>query len=415
MIYNKITFYKAAIISATMFAFSACNSSDNTSDEPTSVTYSWTETSAQQAEFTVLRADTIPSALLLNLLMGQDVQVPGSVVVRNISYNATAGEKAHQLSGVVALPAGIDEVHTIIIGNHWTIGSDAECPSKSLPIDVGLSVTRGAMVVCADYLGYGLTADEVHPYLCAIETARNSVDCFKAAIALCQSLGIKLADDYRTYNIGYSQGGAVALAVQRYIESNASVDSLVRLEKTLCGAGPYDPIACYKEYLNSDTLAYPVVVPMIIAGMKATYPEILQDVAEADFFSEKFNAAGILDSVKSKKYNTLQLNSLITRSVDGATPQNIFSAASLDTTSAIAQKLSAALEINNLTKGWQPQHRVQFFHSTVDVVVPIINTQNALKAFGESTTDKAIIDNMGTHNDAALLFYKLVLQNNIFE
>ena len=39
----------------------------------------------------------------------------------------------------------------------------------------------------------------------------------------------------------------------------------------------------------------------------------------------------------------------------------------------VMEDLHRALESNNLTKGWTPQHRVAFFHSTYDTVVPYEN------------------------------------------
>ena len=43
------------------------------------------------------------------------------------------------------------------------------------------------------------------------------------------------------------------------------------------------------------------------------------------------------------------------------------------TKSGLMEDLHRALESNNLTKGWTPQHRVAFFHSTYDTVVPYEN------------------------------------------
>jgi hypothetical protein len=39
----------------------------------------------------------------------------------------------------------------------------------------------------------------------------------------------------------------------------------------------------------------------------------------------------------------------------------------------VMEDLHRALESNNLTKGWTPQHRIAFFHSTYDTVVPYEN------------------------------------------
>ncbi len=375
---------------------------------------SWTEDTSD-ISYTIIDSKIIDNAKLLKQLTGSDIAIVGSTQITQITYNSTFNGKRICLSGIVATPIGTDTIRQIVISNHWTIGSDNECPSKRIPFDVALCATRGVMVVCADYLGYGATSNNVHPYLCGLETARHSVDCFRAALQLCSSQKIEIASDYKTYNIGYSQGGAVALAVQHYIEANAKLDSIVHLEKTLCGAGPYDPVACYKEYLKQDTLAYPVVIPMIISGMVDAYPDMLNNINESDFFSDKFNTAHIIDSVKSKRYTTDQINSLIQRAIGAATPINLFSAEALDSCSELSHKLINVLELNNMLKGWTPKARLQFLHSTADVVVPIINYQKAQKAFTTCKQDSAIVANMGSHGTTAGIFCQKVLQMNIYE
>ena len=43
------------------------------------------------------------------------------------------------------------------------------------------------------------------------------------------------------------------------------------------------------------------------------------------------------------------------------------------------QDLHRALESNNLTVGWTPKHRVAFYHSTYDTVVPFANLCSFVK------------------------------------
>ena len=45
----------------------------------------------------------------------------------------------------------------------------------------------------------------------------------------------------------------------------------------------------------------------------------------------------------------------------------------------VMQDLHRALESNNLTVGWTPQHRVAFYHSTYDTVVPYANLLSFMK------------------------------------
>lgn len=87
-------------------------------------------------------------------------------------------------------------------------------------------------------------------------------------------------------SISYSQGGAVALAAQRYIEQNGLSDQL-HFRGTLCGDGPYDLISTLQYYLDDDGTSYdvttvhrkdqvtlPVVIPMIMNGMIVGTPDM---------------------------------------------------------------------------------------------------------------------------------------------
>ena len=86
-------------------------------------------------------------------------------------------------------------------------------------------------------------------------------------------------DDWRSFGFGFSQGGAVAVAYQRYIEQHG-LDEQLRYRGTICGDGPYDLIATMRYYIEDDGNSYgvetdhrkgintmPMVIPMIIKGM----------------------------------------------------------------------------------------------------------------------------------------------------
>lgn len=53
--------------------------------------------------------------------------------------------------------------------------------------------------------------------------------------------------------------------------------------------------------------------------------------------------------------------------------QNLTADTPVPTKPGLMEDLHRALESNNLTKGWTPQHRIAFFHSTYDTVVPYEN------------------------------------------
>ena len=47
------------------------------------------------------------------------------------------------------------------------------------------------------------------------------------------------------------------------------------------------------------------------------------------------------------------------------------------------EDLHFALESNNMTKGWQPQHPIFMYHSFKDTVVPEVNRERAGNTIGE--------------------------------
>ena len=171
------------------------------------------------------------------------------------------------LSALACMPddnANEAVINNVLVGCHVTITADRDCPSRfnqtgSTFSDVYLTMTlagnnsleKGDMaynnlVILPDYEGYGTTRNRPHPYLCEEITGRQVTDAVRAGIALYQndsqteSIRRAFRDDWRTICTGYSQGGAVAMATQRYIEQNDLSEEL-HLAGSLCGDGPYDP------------------------------------------------------------------------------------------------------------------------------------------------------------------------------
>lgn len=71
--------------------------------------------------------------------------------------------------------------------------------------------------------------------------------------------------------------------------------------------------------------------------------------------------------------------------------------------------LHRALASNNMGQGWKPEHRIGFFHSPFDMVVPYDNYLSVKKAFQDAGTDMNLIylkDNSEEdHVDAGTQFY----------
>ena len=163
------------------------------------------------------------------------------------------------LSGKVILPAE-GPIKRYILVSHYTIASNAEAPSNTFSLE-GLLVKLGYALIIPDYLGYGITAGHVHPYLVMDITARNVIDMYLAVVPFMQAAGCAPEHD-DIYLMGYSQGGAVTMAVQHMIEHHD--EDKIKIRRVFAGGGPYDVKATYDKFVETNHASYPCAVPTII-------------------------------------------------------------------------------------------------------------------------------------------------------
>ena len=285
----------------------------------------------------------------------------------------------------------------ICLLEHYTITSDKESPTGGYqfePYAVGNS-----LFVVPDYIGYGITADMVHPYLNHNLCAINSIDALEAGFsAFCDMSEEGLNEKWKLYVLGASQGGANALAVHKYLDTNEEVGKLWRFEYSNCAAGPHSPVITMETYFESGVTTYPVLFPLVFKSYIYSYPDILGAFTEDQFYSDKYLAVKeqIDQMISGKEHKVKDINMLIlTETKDlfdssiGLTElylSDILSPEIMDPESAIYKALLKCLEINDLTVGWTPSHPIKLYHSSADVVVPYENSLAVKEAFGTNVT-----------------------------
>ncbi|MFF0740191.1 alpha/beta hydrolase [Streptomyces sp. NPDC004111] len=142
-------------------------------------------------------------------------------------------------SGLLVLPTdgGARRVPTVVHG-HGTLAyrgyaaSVAEGPDRTVS---RLYASAGRATVAPDYLGLG-TGPGTHPYIDNRSAATASLDMLRAASQAAPGLGRRL--DGRVYATGFSQGGQVAMALGRAL--NSGEDARFRLRAVAAVGGAYD-------------------------------------------------------------------------------------------------------------------------------------------------------------------------------
>ncbi|MBO7111094.1 MAG: hypothetical protein J6W18_04005 [Bacteroidaceae bacterium] len=343
-----------------------------------------------------------------------------------------------------------DIIRTVIIGCHITITSDAGCPTRlntsasisdviimnTLPKSAKIPELKQSIVIMPDYQGFGISVQDVHPYLSQELTGRQVADAAKYGLLIYNELENRLpfADDWKTICLGFSQGGAVALAAQRYIEQN-SLDEELHFAGSFCGDGPYDLIETLKYYMLDDgnsngvqtahtkgTISMPVVLPLIVKGMIDSHPQMKNHKA-SDYFSKQLLDTGIMDWLQDKQKSTMDIvtawidlteNGFTAKDGTSYSPEQMKSLfpdhgytqtltvkdyyITADLSKVLApdlfdylndpsnyekeyrsfngdriQDLMAALESNSTVKGWEPAHKIVMLHSKYDTAVPFSN------------------------------------------
>lgn len=297
-----------------------------------------------------------------------------------------------RLSGRIVVPAD-HKVSRIMVVSHFTIGADYEAPCNEVPME-SVFAARGIAVIEPDYIGYGVTRNLIHPYLCSDVTSRNVVDMYDAALNFLPAIGCKPKND-DIFVYGFSQGGAVALGVAQYLEERRP-DVKIRL--LMCGSGPYDICATYDKLTENDFTDYPCAIPMIIQGLdygchlnldfsKFFQPKVKDKMLE--WLNSKNNTmAEITSLIGSKKVSAVMTKEAMDKSTDSMTV------------------LYRAMVDNSVSNGMVVHScPVYFFHSMDDNVVPYENFQTINEKFyRESANFTCNIGHYGNHVASCLRF-----------
>ena len=308
-------------------------------------------------------------------------------------YSTDQNGETIKLSGRIILPAD-GKVSRIMVASHFTIGRYDEAPTMSMPLEC-LFAARGIAVIAPDYIGYGVTADRIHPYLVAELTAQNVVDMYFAALPFLKHIGC-LPEHDDIFLFGYSQGGSTTLCVQHYFEKNyPEVD--IRLN--MAGSGPYDISKTYDVLIERDETSFPCAIPMIIQGLN----EGCNLELDYDHFFFPWVTENLDLWINSKQFSMGQITRMMgTKKIsDVLTPdaRNKLAEGTID--------LYTCMLENSIAYEFYPRYPVYLFHSFEDDVVPFENAEvlrNRILMAGDNFNITYNFGNYGNHTMGFLRF-----------
>lgn len=361
---------------------------------------------------------TVPaSAITTGATASRLVELTGpalcDVKVSSIDYD-TVGGKGENTNGTAAvmIPSGANAACTgarpIVLFAHGTDGNkNKNMANVTGDGEAGLAMTmfaaQGYIVVAPNYAGYNNSKLSYHPYLNAEQQSSDMLDALRATKSNLTKLGATASS--KLFVTGYSQGGFVAMATVKAIETKYASEFTVTGSAPL--SGPYALLKVALLPLSNPALqgvGAAFFTPLVVDSYQNSYGNIYTTPSEIYTPAYANIAVGLLPSVDVAAAAARLPNTDGTfRTVyDQGNGQpflinNSYRTAAAAQTSGFYQ----AFARNDLTTGWKPKAPMALCYGAQDPTVPGFNSVDAATAFAGSPVQRWDMEDSATLPTAA--------------
>ncbi len=205
--------------------------------------------------------------------------VPKCAISTYYMKYATVGgaNEATDATGAIMVPSGTDPACTgprpVILYAHGTTVEKAFNmanlrDNSEASLAAAMYAAQGFIVVAPNYAGYDTSSLPYHPYLNAEQQANDMIDALRAARKAFANIGA--ADSGKLVISGYSQGGHVAMATQRAMQTSYATEFNVTALAGL--SGPYAmSLLGDVTFAGSPNAGGTVFLPMLSTSWQKSY------------------------------------------------------------------------------------------------------------------------------------------------
>ncbi|MFE7387713.1 alpha/beta hydrolase [Streptomyces sp. NPDC057582] len=297
-------------------------------------------------------------------------------------------------TGLFVLPRGGADRLDLVSDAHGTMVHRDYAPSVGE--DFGrfapyLHASAGRAVAAPDYLGLG-KGPGPHPYMDTASSVTASLDMLRASRAAAQELGRPLTGE--VYAGGFSQGGQVATALAKALDSGA--DRHFRLRALAPVSGPYDlrgaeTPALFDGRINDISAVF--YMSYFLTAQNRLHP-LYKDPSE--FFREPY--ADIVEGL----FDTHHFEEEIIPALPGTLKELLTDEAYQD----LQHPAGALRDVLNAQDGqcdWKPEVPVRLYSSAGDRDVAIANSRNCAADFAAHGTRVPVIDQGATDHNGTFM------------
>jgi len=293
-------------------------------------------------------------------------------------------------SGLMVVPTGMPEIVyqiglSLVSDDHGTIMKDSEAPtvlaqSTNSPDGSAIIMTSlaGFVTLQPDYVGFGDSREQYHPFVLKKSLANATIDFIYAAQKFAAENNIKL--NGQLFLTGYSEGGYASLATLQAIEAGHKF-----LEVTMAApmAGPYDMNTTAFGVLSQPNISVPSFMANVGYSYATAYSQPLDSVFNEPYASE-------VEELMSGSYSSTEVDAQLTDVTTGN--YGLFSMAFINEFFNNDQQWFREAMVENSIHNWKPTAPVRFVHCEGDDVIPYSISEltvNSMKQMG--ATDVALM------------------------
>jgi len=318
---------------------------------------------------------------------------PYSVDAYKIIYTTKdTNGKFIRASGLLSIPRkDVIEKSPLLSYQHGTIFLNRQTPSISnTSINAIMQLAGiGYIVSAPDYIGYGESANQIHPYIHAESLASASIDMLRASKAFLKSKNIRF--NQQLFLAGYSEGGYATLAMQKVLQERYTNEFSVTASAP--GAGPFDLIESAKVLANRSINPKPAYMSFLIKAYDSIYTlNQINNIYQAPYVKT-------INSVFDGKHSAADINSRLSHTTSDLFKPNFLTALQGNGTHPLKSRLAL-----NAIYDWKPLAPTRLYHSPRDEVVPYINAQKALNAMRNKGAEHVSLSDcpLNTHVQCAI-------------
>ena len=237
-----------------------------------------------------------------------------------------------------------------------------------------------------DYIGYGASKDELHPYNYGDNLALTSHDMMLATIDFLEDIDVSYT---KVFLSGYSEGGLASMALQKYTEEQGVFEPSLSIH----GSGAYDSYQTARIVLESEKdLSF---MPIYLWGIHS-YNRIYDIDFPWSYYVNEPYATTLSNESNPMNYKSLDLS---------FNSQTLFTKGFIsDVLNKPDSEFNLALE-KAISYNWFPQTPMKLVYGLEDNLVFPINSEIAFTTLKRNGADvKEVIVEKGNHETTFVFF-----------